>query len=1563
MTPRDFSSDLETDTTFVTLAPLAEPMALSFETPARFTLQLFHAADQEAGIAAIEDAPRFSAVLNALRMQDVGADATLTLSSGDAYIPGVFASASELIYGATFRGDILIQNSLGFEAVAFGNHEFDLGTTAVRTVILPANASGVFPAYPGAAFPYLSVNLDFANDPAFNGLVAPNGAAPAPRTVAGSVLFEKGGELIGVIGATTPTLGAISSPGALGVAPQPFGAPASAAELDALAAIIQAEVDALIAANPTLNKIVLLAHMQQLSVELALAERLSGVDIIVAGGSDTRLVDEDDILREGDAAQGVYPIMRTGADGDPVLIVNTDANYKYVGRLVVDFDENGVIQLDSYDPAVSGAYATDDAGLSRVLPEGMTAADLIDPQVQAVVDAVSALIVDLDSQVFGYTNVFLEGRRSEVRSQETNFGNLTADANLWFARQVDDSVVVSIKNGGGIRNAIGEIVVPAGSTDDPQFLPPSENPLSGRPEGGVSQLAIQDTLRFNNGLTLVTLTRGELVAVLERGVAGAAPGATPGNFAQVSGVRYSYDFTQPNGQRIVNAAIVDEDGTVVEPLVRDGAIVGDAATTFRVVTLNFLAGGGDGYPFPTGDAANRIDLAQPANAPRTGGADFAPDGSEQDALAEFLLAFHATPETAFDMPDTPAAEDMRVQNLAVAEDTVFAGYDFGDRTDPAINEFVFNHAGVDDREYVEVIAEAGTDLSDFWLVQIEGDGNGAGIIDSAIQLGAADDDGFWWTGFLSNVFENGTLTLKLVEGFTGSAGQDLDTDNDGVLDFTPWARVVDAVAISDGGAGDRTYADTVLAPDFGGGAFTVGGASRLPDGTGDWVRNDFARPGEATADAAEGVAANTPNAANSLLVVEPAEPELTTIMAIQGAGHSSPLVGQRVTTSGIVTALAGNGFYIQDPEGDGDIATSDAIFVFQGNNPAFRPAIGDAVTVEGAVSEFTPGGAASRNLSQTQLGGAPVITVVSSDNPLPAAVLIGLEGRLPPSGLIDDNAFAVFDPANDPIDFFESLEGMLVTIAAPRVVAASNGFGEIFTVVDGGAGIDRFADRGVLAIAPDNYNPEKVQLQFGSGNPLNDLETPMVDVGAIFADVTGVMSYAFGNFEVLVTEPVEVVFEPELQETVTTITAAEDRLTIASYNVLNLDPNDADGDMDVALGRFDTLGRHIAVNLGAPDIVALQEVQDNSGSANDGVTSAALTLQLLADAIVAAGGPRYEVIDNPFILDGRSGGQPGGNIRNAYLYNPERVSFDADSLRTIGAQTPGQPFDGTRLPLIAEFGFNGETVTVVNNHFSSKGGSAAIFGTEQPFEQRQDDPMVNGGVDARLAQAQAVKDFVDALKADDPDARVAVVGDFNEFEFNPPLSLLTETLTNLVETLPQEERYSFVFQGNAQTLDHILVSPTLAEGAEFEFVRVNIEFAERPETGSDHDPLVASLLIPKAPPAFNVVQGSDGNDRLTGTDGADRIVFAGGNDIVSGGMGGDVFDFTAALGNGRREMKQVLDYDADAGDVILLGGAEIHSIRENAASVMLTVGDDFDQIVFRGVNSFASLVIEDALLF
>ncbi|MEL6267046.1 MAG: nuclease, partial [Pseudomonadota bacterium] len=345
-----------------------------------YVLELLHLADQEANTASIPNIPALSAMATILREEDLGDDGiednTLFLSSGDAIIPGVFFDASAEVFGSEGIADIQIQNELGVQAIALGNHEFDLGTEVLAGLI-DGSAEGDFSAlsgtdldgldFEGASFPYLSANLDFSTDPDLAPLEAEGGQPldeALANTVTSSTVADVNGEAIAIIGATVPTIGSISSPGDdLGIFPEDFDSTPTDAQLDALAAIIQAEVDAVLAANEGLDKVILLSHMQQITIEQALAERLEGVDIIVAGGSNTRLFDDEDRARAGDSVQGEYPGFFTGADGAPVAVVNTDGNYKYLGRLVVEFDENGEIIPESYDEDVSGAYATDAGGL------------------------------------------------------------------------------------------------------------------------------------------------------------------------------------------------------------------------------------------------------------------------------------------------------------------------------------------------------------------------------------------------------------------------------------------------------------------------------------------------------------------------------------------------------------------------------------------------------------------------------------------------------------------------------------------------------------------------------------------------------------------------------------------------------------------------------------------------------------------------------------------------------------------------------------------------------------------------------------------------------------------------------------------------------------------------------------------------------------------------------------------------------------------------------------------------------------------------------------------------
>jgi|GEM_PF-2198666 2',3'-cyclic-nucleotide 2'-phosphodiesterase (5'-nucleotidase family) len=684
-----------------------------------FTLQILHASDFEGGIPAIEDAVRFSAVLNRLRTDpSLPANVrnnTLTLSSGDNYIPGAFLNASSdlslngkgglgnatalsVVIG---RGDVGILNALGIQASALGNHEFDLGVRQVRDVLRNSNTTGG--GSPGLNFPYLSANLDFAPEVAAGTSVAASDLATNQNTAEASTIRGKlakstvitlpgndgvagnaDDQKIGIVGATTPTLATISSTGSVGILPS------NPTDYDALAAEIQKSVDILKAQN--INKIVLLAHMQQLTIERdELARRLRDVDIIIAGGSNTLLSDSNDILRTADTSKGEYPVVRTAADGKPVLVVNTDANYKYVGRLVAEFDDSGVLDVSKLNTTINGAYATDEAGVDRVYGADVNPRDRADANIVAITDGIRDVIASKDNTIFGRTTVFLNGTRNDVRTQETNFGNLTADANLALARQVDSTVTVSIKNGGGIRDNVGAIAATAGgvSADDFDKLPPQPNPIApNKRTGDISQLDIENSLRFNNTLSLLTVSAQELYQLMEYGVADTRTGNTPGRFPQVGGMSFSFDpartaiafdtagnVTTP-GQRIRSLAIRDQNDRVVDEVVRNGQLVGDPNRNIRLVTLNFLAGngtaaqavfGGDGYPFPK-FGENRVDLLQAGV--RTGNATFADNGTEQDALAEYLRSNFQT--TTYNINDVGAAQDGRIQDLSKRSDGVFA---------------------------------------------------------------------------------------------------------------------------------------------------------------------------------------------------------------------------------------------------------------------------------------------------------------------------------------------------------------------------------------------------------------------------------------------------------------------------------------------------------------------------------------------------------------------------------------------------------------------------------------------------------------------------------------------------------------------------------------------------------------------------------------------------------------------------------------------------------------------------------------------------------------------------
>jgi predicted extracellular nuclease len=587
------------------------------------------------------------------------------------------------------------------------------------------------------------------------------------------------------------------------------------------------------------------------------------------------------------------------------------------------------------------------------------------------------------------------------------------------------------------------------------------------------------------------------------------------------------------------------------------------------------------------------------------------------------------------------------------------------------------------------------------------------------------------------------------------------------------------------------------------------------------------------------------NPSPGTLTSTPTEPPVAAkIHDIQGAAHRSPLEGKAVTdVTGVVTAKTGNGFWFQDPQPDDNPATSEGLFVFTSSAPTVS--VGDAVTVEGSVAEFRPGGSGgATNLTTTEITN-PKVTVTGTAA-VPAPTIVGPGGRVPPSTVIEDDSngdvettSAAFDPAEDGLDFWESLEGMWLGIDQPQVTGPTSSFREL-SVVPAGSGVRTV--RGGILLQKTDSNPERVLL--------DDVLTPIPDAktgDTLAGVVTGVLDYSFGNFKFLPTTTPTVVDGGVKRET--TKASSPLQVSVATFNVENLDPSDGDA-------KFDGLAQAVVKNLASPDILGLEEVQDNDGATNSGTTAADVTLNRLAAAIVKAGGPEYawRQIDP---VNNAEGGEPGGNIRVAFMYRTDKpVKFvdrpggGSTVATTITADRFGRPhlssspgrvepanpaWAATRVPLAGEFTWHGQTLFVVVNHFSSKGGDDPLWGRFQP--------PVQVTADKRHQQAAVVSGFVDQILAKDKGANIVVLGDLNDFDWSQTADILVGSgqtaLTDLPRTLPLPERYSYVFEGNSQILDQILISKNLLPSSTYDVVHMNAEF---PDQISDHDPQVARII-------------------------------------------------------------------------------------------------------------------------
>jgi 5'-nucleotidase len=459
------------------------------------------------------------------------------LSSGDNFLPGPEFNASLALPDGEPFYDALALDYIGYDALCIGNHDFDFGPDILEEFINSFSMTQP---------PYLSSNLDFSLEPGLQAL------ADAGRILASTVVNKNGNEF-GIIGLTTPNLPFISSPRDVIVDPD-------------IVTIVQDEVDALTGAG--INKIILISHLQSITEEIDLAAQLSGVDIFIAGGGDELLTNDPGIALPGMTVYGDYPLIEQDADGNDVYIVTTPGEYKYLGNLIVEFDEMGVVtNID----AASNPFLIDDT-----TPDPIVFNEVVTP--------VEDYVADLAANIIGQSEVGLDAIKARIRTRETNEGNLIADALFWQADQLAASFGVNppdvaLQNGGGIRN---DNIIPAGD---------------------ISELTTFDMCPFANFVTMIEdIPPAQFKEILENAVSKVE--TVSGRFAQISGFSFAYDPTGTAQVIDEQTGVITTPGTrVIEAMLNDGTkiiengAVAPGAPDLNIATINFLATGGDQYPF------------------------------------------------------------------------------------------------------------------------------------------------------------------------------------------------------------------------------------------------------------------------------------------------------------------------------------------------------------------------------------------------------------------------------------------------------------------------------------------------------------------------------------------------------------------------------------------------------------------------------------------------------------------------------------------------------------------------------------------------------------------------------------------------------------------------------------------------------------------------------------------------------------------------------------------------------------------------------------------------------
>ncbi len=575
-----------------------------------------------------------------------------------------------------------------------------------------------------------------------------------------------------------------------------------------------------------------------------------------------------------------------------------------------------------------------------------------------------------------------------------------------------------------------------------------------------------------------------------------------------------------------------------------------------------------------------------------------------------------------------------------------------------------------------------------------------------------------------------------------------------------------------------------------------------------------------------------------------------TISKIQGLYHRSLYEGRMVEkVEGVVTAIQkskyDNGFYMQSKTPDNDARTSEGLYV--DNACGVEVSVGAIVSVSGTVKEMQFPKPKEGQLTVTAIeattiemleGTAEIKPVVIDSSRIPEAIHRGSISR---KLKIKRNA----------MDFYEALEGMLVSVLDPVVVGAKEKYGEIAIVGAKGAYAENRSNNGGVRYT---YGYEQTQRLM-----VDDVFFPLVSKGRFtdagftpnpgdtFAGVIeGILTFSYSNYTIFNTKPLPALKDSGAKVDSPRFAADKNAISIASYNIENF--TIADGPK-----RVKALAKHVTTYLNTPDIIGLVEVGDDNGGVKENIelVSAEKTLQAIVDGIKQESGVEYKFLSvDP--ENGKDGGWPAMHIRNAILYRTDRVSVpyfkqgDAkvDTVLQDGKLSfnPGRigntdvSFEGVRKPVVAHVQILGKDVFVIVNHLKSKRSDGKLYGALRP--------VVRHSEEKRIPEGKFVGAFLKTLHSAYPKALLISMGDMNDFEFSPTMTAMKGSImVNTVEMLPEAERHTYVYKGNSQVLDGLLINKEYKDATQVDILNINSEFTAVQGAFSDHDPILVQVKV------------------------------------------------------------------------------------------------------------------------